>query len=386
MNLEFQYGIDLLLAEHSDWLRGRRVGLVAHAASVDAAGVPSAARLRAAGVNLTALFGPEHGFAGAAIAGEEVGDARHAEWNLPIHSLYGATRKPTPAMLADVDVLLFDLQDLGVRCYTYSATLRNCLEAAAENRKAVIVLDRPIPLAGVVDGPLPEEQFMSFVAAIPTPFCYGLTPGQTAPWLCEKLKLDLDLRIAPFRGTPPPGRWLPPSPAIRSPAHALAYPSIVLFEAFPALDVGRKTEHAFQGLENGIELTPKDWKEICEEVSRQLSVVRCRPATDHTPRTTDTGGVQVEPLAAGLRVRVTALANYRPALLGLALVQAVQQVWGVENLWHQHGARPEWFDQLLGTDRIRLALLAGATPADIAAAWAPGLAAFGAETVRPTPG
>ncbi|MCX7007457.1 MAG: DUF1343 domain-containing protein, partial [Kiritimatiellaeota bacterium] len=98
MSSVFQFGIDVLLAEHLDWLRGRRVGLVAHAASVDATGVSSATPLRAAGMNLTALFGPEHGFAGIAVAGEEVGDARHSEWNIPIHSLYGATRKPPPAM------------------------------------------------------------------------------------------------------------------------------------------------------------------------------------------------------------------------------------------------------------------------------------------------
>ena len=367
MSSGFQFGIDVLLAEHGDWLRGARVGLVAHMASVDAAGVPSAVRLRAAGVNLTALFGPEHGFAGIAGAGEEVGDARHGEWNIPIHSLYGATRKPTPAMLADADVLLFDLQDLGVRCYTYSATLRNVLEAAAEYRKAVIVLDRPVPLAGVVDGPVPEEKFMSFVAAIPTPFCYGLTPGQTALWLREQLKLDLDLRVVAARGVPPPERWLPPSPAIRTPAHALTYPATVLFEAFPALDIGRKTEHAFQGLETGSELSSKDWKEICGEVIGQLSLV-----LGH-------GGITIELLGHGLRLSVVDVKNYRPALVGVALVRAVQQVWGAENLWQKFGARPEWFDQLLGTDRVRLALLAGETPAVIAEDWAQGLADFQAE-------
>jgi uncharacterized protein YbbC (DUF1343 family) len=382
MSLPFQYGVDVLLAEHGDWLRGRRVGLVAHAASVDAAGVPSAERLRAAGVNLTALFGPEHGFAGLAVAGEEVGDARHGAWNIPIHSLYGATRKPTPAMLADVDVLLFDLQDLGVRCYTYSATLRNVLEAAVESHKAVIVLDRPVPLAGVVDGPLPDTQLMSFVAAIPTPFCYGLTPGQTALWLRAKLNLDLELRVAPCRGTPPPERWLPPSPAIRSPAHALAYPATVLFEAFPALDVGRKTEHAFQGLENHTELTSKDWKEICEVVSRQLSVVSGSQTNEHRSLTTDHCGVCVEPLDTGLRIRVTALESYRPALVGVALAQAVQQVWGAENLWQKHGARPEWFVQLLGTDRVRLALLAGAKLAEIGAMWEKDVSEFRREGPR----
>ncbi len=370
MNAHFQFGVDVLLAEHGDWLRGKRVGLVAHAASVDAAGVPSAARLRAAGVNLMALFGPEHGFAGAAGAGEEVGDARHPAWNIPVHSLYGATRKPTPAMLAPLDVLLCDLQDLGVRCYTYSATLRNVLEAAAENHKAVIMLDRPVPLAGVVDGPLPEEPFMSFVAALPAPFCYGLTPGQTALWLRAKLKLDLDLRVVAARGVPPPERWLPPSPAIRSPAHALAYPATVLFEAFPALDVGRKTEHAFQGLENGTELFSKDWKRIGEEVIGQLSVV------------SGNGGIDLAPQGDGLRLCVVEVKNYRPALVGVALVQAVQRVWGAENLWQKFGARPEWFDKLLGTDRVRLALQAGAKLAELVAMWEKDCAAFRRELAR----
>jgi uncharacterized protein YbbC (DUF1343 family) len=296
-------------------------------------------------------------------------------------------------MLVDLDVLLFDLQDLGVRCYTYCATLRNVLEAAAENGKDVIVLDRPIPLAGVVDGPLPEENLTSFVAAIPAPFCYGLTPGQTARWLREKLKLDLDLRVAAFRGTPPASRWIPPSPAIRAPANALTYPALVLFEAFPAFNVGRGTEHAFreiklvvglqagsgsgfvggasgpargtespahkkksfQGLENDEVDFSKGWKILA---AAQLP------------------GVQFELLPHGLRLAVTDLARYRPALTGVALVQAIQQVWGAEKLWQQHGARPEWFDKLMGTDRVRQALLAGAELAEIGAMWEKDVRAF----------
>ena len=355
MKPDFQFGIDTLLAEHADWLRGARVGLVAHAASVDAAGVPTAERLRAAGVQLTALFGPEHGFAGKAGAGEKVGELRHPEWNIPVHSLYGATRKPTPEMLAELDIILFDLQDLGVRCYTYSATLRNVLEAAAENRKSVIVLDRPIPLTGVVDGPLPQPEFMSFVAAIPAPFCYGLTPGQTALWLRGALQLDLDLRVAAFRGKPTATRWIPPSPAIRSPAHALAYPATVLFEAFPAFDVGRKTEHAFQTLEN----PAFDFSRVAEPM-----------ATLALP------GIQLNFSPNSLQLTVTDPAVYRPALTGVALVQAIQQVAGADFLWQGAGARPDWFDKLMGTDRVRRALQAGAAPHEMADSWADGVREF----------
>jgi len=356
---KFQFGIDTLLAKHADWLRAARVGLVAHAASVDAAGVPSAERLRAAGVQLTALFGPEHGFAGQAVAGEEVGDTHHPAWNIPIHSLYGAMRKPTSEMLANLDIILFDLQDLGVRCYTYCATLRNVLAAAAEHGKAIVILDRPIPLAGVVDGPLPQPDFMSFVAAIPAPFCYGLTPGQAARWLCKKLQLDLDLRVAPFHGAPRPECWIPPSPAIRAPLNALAYPATVLFEAFPAFDVGRKTAHAFRGLEN---------HEI--DFAQVLKILAA----------TDLPGVEFELLPHGLRLAVTDLARYRPALSGVALVQAIQQVWGAEKLWQQQGARPGWFDKLMGTDRVRQALQAGAELAEIGAMWEKDVRAFRRET------
>jgi uncharacterized protein YbbC (DUF1343 family) len=261
---------------------------------------------------------------------------------------------------------------------------------------------------------------MSFVAAIPVPFCYGLTPGQTALWLREKLKLDLDLRVVAARGVPPSARWIPPSPAIRSPAHALAYPATVLFEAFPALDIGRQTDRAFlevrqqpggnvgvlewwsngsraselhhsttpslqasfQGLENGTRLSSKDWKRIAEEVSRQLSVVSGPPSTDHEPLTTDLCGVHIAPLEKGLRLRVTNLADYRPALVGVALVRAVQQVWGEDQLWEQNGARQDWFDKLLGTDRVRLALRAGAELAELGAMWDKDCAAFRREVAR----
>ena len=374
----FQLGIDTLLGEHAGWVRGARVGLVAHAASVDATGVPTAERLQAAGVQLAALFGPEHGFASRAGAGEEVGYARHPAWHIPVYSLYGATRQPTPEMLAGLDVLLFDLQDIGVRCYTYGATLRHVLEAAAEQHKAVIVLDRPIPLAGVVDGPRPEEKFMGFVAALPAPFCYGLAPGATALWLRDKLRLHLNLRVAPARGTPPAGRWIPPSPALRSAAGARAYPATVLFEAFPAWDVGRPTAMAFQEIRrqatgHGLQTKPADWENICELARGHLFAAAGLETRD---------SVRLEVLPDGLRLTVTGLAAYRPALTGVALVHAIQQVWGAKSLWEEEGARPEWFDQLMGTDRVRLALQSDATPAAVAAAWAPDLAAFRAEFSR----
>jgi len=182
-----------------DWLKSQRVGLVAHPASRVSDGRHSADFLHEAGVNLTALFGPEHGFFGHGDAGEKVEDAAHADWGIPIFSLYGETRAPTEAMLERVDIVVFDLQTIACRAYTYVSTLRLMMEACATQQKALIVADRPDPLMlSPADGPMLDPDCSSFVGLVPTPFCTGMTLGETAHFLCEELKLkELDLRIAP---------------------------------------------------------------------------------------------------------------------------------------------------------------------------------------------
>lgn len=239
--MSFRPGIETLLEQYPDWLQGRRVGLVAHPASVDSQGVHSVERMRRDGVNLTALFGPEHGFAGRGGAGETMPDGRDPASGLPIRSLYGETRRPTSEMLRDLDVLVFDLHDLGARPYTYVSTLLYALEAAAENGKGVIVTDRSIPLPRVIDGPMLDPAFESFVGAVRTPVAYGMTPGETALFLRDDLGLPLDLRVAPMQGFSrdaawPSRAWIPPSPAIRSWSCAACFPATVFFEAVPAVD------------------------------------------------------------------------------------------------------------------------------------------------------
>ncbi len=162
--IRFQLGIERL-CDRPALLGRRRVGLVAHPASVDTGGVHTALRLRQlCGKRLVTLFGPEHGFYGRGGAGEEIGDTRHAAWQIPIRSLYGDHRKPTAEMLADLDAVVFDLQDIAVRCYTFVTTLRYVMEACAEQGKRLMVCDRPVPLPNVVDGPLPVAGLDSFVA------------------------------------------------------------------------------------------------------------------------------------------------------------------------------------------------------------------------------
>jgi len=156
-------------------------------------------------------------------------------------------------MLDNLDAIVLDLQDLGARCYTFVSTLRYVLEAAASARKQVIVADRPIPLPRVVDGPMLDERFSSFVGCVRAPLHYGMTPGETAAWLKHALALDLDLKVAPMKNYCRQSRrgpdwppWIPPSPGIRSWETGYCYLATVFGEALPAINIGRNSNLAFQ--------------------------------------------------------------------------------------------------------------------------------------------
>ncbi|MDD4734855.1 MAG: DUF1343 domain-containing protein [Kiritimatiellae bacterium] len=370
---KFMQGLDVLLERHLDWLAGRRVGLVAHPASVDAQGVHAALRLRACPeVRLSCLFGPEHGFSGLAAAGIPVGDAAHADWDIPVFSLYGTTRKPTPEMLHELDVLVFDLQDLPVRCYTYSSSLRLMLEAASECGKTVVVADRSAPLAGILDGPMLESELESFVGLIPTPYCYGLSTGELARLLADHFRLDLDLKIA-FRSGLPAGidaPWIPPSPGIKTRQTALTYPVTVCCEALPALDYGRGHPFVFQ-------VMAAPWLDG-EALARHV-VRLALPALHAVPiRYTATEGLYKGCPVQGIRLEVEELKNYRPAYTLMHLLRLLTDLCGEDQIWHAEGSRPAFFDQLLGSRRPREALLAGKSPDRIAAEWETPLRSFDA--------
>ena len=200
---------------------------------------------------LKALFSAEHGFFGTCAAGEKTDSAWHPFWNLPIHSLYGEHRKPTPEMLEGIGRMVIDLCDIGVRCYTYLATLKNTLEACAEANIPVTVLDRQVPMGNVMDGPMRRPEFSSFVAPINVPLCHGMTPGECAVWIKEAEGLDLDLDVVKLDGWnhhmhDPWPNFVPPSPAIRNWDSAVAYPMTVFTEAYPAVDCDRDGPLAFR--------------------------------------------------------------------------------------------------------------------------------------------
>lgn len=376
MSASLQYGIDALVEDHGDWLEGRRIGLVAHPASVGAKGALSAELIRAQNdTRLACLFGPEHGVAGKAGAGEAVADAEHPDWRIPVHSLYGDTRRPTAEMLEGIDTIVFDLQDLSCRPYTYVSTLRYVLEAAAEFGKSVVVADRPTPLANVVDGPVLDPRFESFVGCVRAPLVYGMTPGEMAIWIQRDLKLDVDLNVAEMKGyhraaARPAGwpPWIPPSPAVKSWECGLCFPVTVLFEALPGLDHGRGTAMAFQ-------VFGAPWLDgpaAADTLTRlALPGVRFR-AEAYKAAVGAHKGKDVR----GVRIEVTDASAFKPVLTGLTIIEIVQDLHGPAWLWSQHGTRPEFFDQLLGTDRARLALFEGLTAPETAGSWDDDLRTF----------
>ncbi|MFH1970748.1 MAG: DUF1343 domain-containing protein [Verrucomicrobiota bacterium] len=386
--MHFIPGIDILLTRHWHWLEGKRIGLVSHLAAVDAHGMTSAERLwrgrapaRGRALNLCALFGPEHGFFGLGDAGQKLWHRRHPDWGLPVYSLYGSARRPTPAMFKNLDVLVVDLQDLGARCYTYVTTLRYVLEQAAAMGKEVVVADRPIPLPRIVDGPMLDPAFESFVAGVRAPMHYGMTPGEMALWLKADLGLDVSLRIARMQGYAratargadwPP--WIPPSPGIRAWETGQCYLATVFSEALPVINIGRASNLAFQAF-------AAPWLKsapVCERLNaRRLPGVSFY-AHPYSPGRTSRRDTSAQPgtVFDGVRLAVTNPNIFHPVYTGVSILACLQELYGRRKVWKHAGAREDFFDKLYGTDAVRRALQDGATPEQIRRTWLKPLGVF----------
>ena len=372
-------GIDVLRERRFDALRGKRIGLLSHQAALTADGSTSAQLLRRAlGGRLAALYGPEHGFFGQAGAGEHTYTRPHPDWGIPVYSLYGECRKPAPEMLSGVDAVVCDLQDLGVRCYTYLATLRNMLEACAAADVEVIVADRPIPLPFAVDGPMTEPRFESFVAPCPVPLVYGMTPAESARWMKGALGLKIRLSTVPMAawrradaawdGSRP--AFMPPSPGIKTWESAMTYAATVFSEALPGIDCGRGTNLAFRVL-------GAPWlraEPFCDLLARK------RPAgvTFHPCRYVAGAGSCAGRELDGVRLTVTDPARFRPAEVSLTLLRAFGEAYGTARVWRHKGVRPAWLDKLYGTGRVRAFLKTDAPLEPLFSEWASGRRAFAA--------
>lgn len=363
-------GMDILLEQHPELLQRRRIGLLSHQAALVATGATSAQALRKkVGGSLKALFGPEHGFMGQALAGEETFSAIHPEWNIPVHSLYGAMRAPSPEMLQGLDLVICDLQDLGVRCYTYLATMANMLQACRKAGVAMIVTDRPIPLPSIVDGAMPHSSCMSFVAPCNLPMVYGMTPAETALWLSQESAESEMLRVIPMQvwgrscsvtgGNQ--GDFMPPSPALQSRESTLAYPTAVFSEALPGIDCGRGTNLAFR-------VIGAPWLEA-EKFCRHLARFKVKGAAFHPYRYTAAAQPLTGQDLGAVRISVTDPALFHPVECSLLLLRELAVCYGEERVWQHQGVRPDWFDKLYGDPQVRTQLIEGAPLKRIYKGW-----------------
>ncbi|MDQ7053489.1 MAG: DUF1343 domain-containing protein [candidate division KSB1 bacterium] len=202
-------GIDVLIERHFDLLQGRQVGLITNPTGVTADLRSTIDVLKnAPGVRLVALFGPEHGVRGNIMAGKRVASYVDKKTGLPVYSLYGRVRKPTSEMLKNIDMLVYDIQDIGNRTYTYIYTMALAMQAAAEKGIPFVVLDRPNPLGGeLIEGPVLEENFKSFIGLYPIPYIYGMTVGELARFINNEFGIHCDLSVVPMRGYRRDMRW-----------------------------------------------------------------------------------------------------------------------------------------------------------------------------------
>ncbi len=377
-NNNTRLGLEVFLARQTAPTAGRRVGLVTNVTGVDRDLISTVQRLHAhPAVTLGALFGPEHGLHGAAQDAVEVGAYTDARTGLPVYSLYGAHYKPTPAMLDGLDVLIFDMQDAGVRFYTYLSTLAHVMQAAAAHGLPVIVLDRPAPLNGVVvEGPVLEPAHASFVGMYPIPIRYGMTIGELAKLFNSAFDINCDLTVAPLEGWTR-AMWydqtglpfVPPSPNLPTLDAMTVYPGTCLFEG-TNLSEGRGTTHPF-------EYIGAPWIEaetLAEALNaRALPGLRFRPVY-FTPSFSKHAGVT----CGGVQLHVRNRDRFRPVETALHMLAVIKAMYPHDFAWGGapvHDGRYS-IDRLSGSTRVRAHLDAGAPVPELVASWAAELAAF----------
>jgi uncharacterized protein YbbC (DUF1343 family) len=350
---EVALGVEVLLRDSLQVLQGKRVGLITNHTGRDRVGTSSVDLLnRAPGVRLTALFGPEHGIRGVAADGVTIASTVDSATGVPIYSLYGDTKVPTAEMLRDVDVLVYDIQDVGARVYTFVWTMALAAEAAGKAGKKFVVLDRPNPIRGDrIEGGVLRPEFRSFVGQYPVALRYGLTAGELLRYLVGTGQVRADITVVPMQGwrqsmwweeTGIP--WVNPSPNMRSVDAALLYTGIVFFEATNVSE-GRGTEKPFQ-------LVGASWLTDAGAIARELTT-KGLPGVrfDSTSRTIASGakfGGQTIPM---IEITVTDRNAVRPAELGAFMLRAIYRRHPREFAWREQG-----IERLSGSRALRQAV------------------------------
>jgi uncharacterized protein YbbC (DUF1343 family) len=327
------------------------------------------------GINLVALFAPEHGIRGNVDAGANVAGGIDPKTKLPVYTLYGPQgHKPSKVALSKVDVLIFDIQDVGSRAYTYIWHMAECMSAAAESGKAIIVLDNPNPLgANVVDGPVTEKQYLSFIGLYPIPRVYGMTMGELARYLNREEKINCRLYVVPMlnykRGMSweqTGMEWVPTSPHIPSPESACCFAATGTIGEVGAFNIGIGYTLPFQTV-----AAPWINAEYSAAKLNSLGLpgVRFRPVF-YTPKYAAYTGKSIQ----GVQIHVTDPAKFKPTTTEVAILCHMRKFYSKYWKWKPENAKK--FDKAMGTSSVRWMILQGKNYQQISQTWQPKINEF----------
>jgi uncharacterized protein YbbC (DUF1343 family) len=373
-------GVEVLLRDSLSLLRGKRVGLITNHSGRDRAGTSTIDLLfKAPGVKLTALYGPEHGIRGTEKAGDKIANSVDSATGVKVWSLYGETRVPTAEMLRDIDVLVYDIQDVGARVYTFEWTMALAAEAAGKAGKSFLVLDRPNPIRNDrIDGGVLDPAFRSFVGQYPVAARYGMTPGELMRYLVGTKQVQVALQVVPMCGYRASAwfdelrlPWVNPSPNLRTVDAALLYPGTVYFEGTNANE-GRGTDAPFTQ-------AGAPWLTDAQVVADALNARKLPGvAFDAAWRSVEAGYKHGGTTIPMVRVRVTDRERVLPVEVG---------AWMLREMYVRHRKEWQWregsIDRLSGSDRMRKAVqTSDAAVAALLSEWRAGSVEF-AKAVAP---
>jgi uncharacterized protein YbbC (DUF1343 family) len=374
-------GISVLIKQQMNLIAGKRVGLITNPTGITSTLVSTAdAIAKIKSVKLTALYGPEHGIRGDIFAGDNVETYTDKKTGVPVYSLYGKTKKPTDEMVANLDSLIFDIQDIGSRYYTYIYTMAYAMEAAKEKGIPFIVLDRPNPINGMlVEGPILDPQFSSFIGLYPIPIVHGLTVGELAQLFNQEFKINCNLQIVPLQGwkrdmtfadTKLP--WVSTSPHIPQSSTAWHYATTGFIGELHTICIG-------VGYTLPFEIIGASWingERLAIELNRQkLPGVRFRPVTFRPYYY-----IFKDQVCHGVQVHITKLKEFSPVATGLHILATIYKMYPGQTIFpadlDNSGSRLKMFYQAMGSDAVPKMLEQGKSAEEIIDCWQVELAQF----------
>ncbi|MBL7093122.1 DUF1343 domain-containing protein [candidate division KSB1 bacterium] len=372
---KIKLGIDVLLEKHIDVLKGKNVGLITNHTGVNCQLKPTIDVLNdEPDINLVAIFGPEHGARGDVAAGEHVSTYTDKRTGIKVYSLYGKTRKPTTKMLGNIDVLIYDIQDIGSRAYTYIYTMAYAMEAAKEAGIKFIVLDRPNPMGGnKIGGNVLDPKFSSFIGLYPIPYIYGMTVGELALLFNKEFKINCDLKIIQMQGWKRDMQWsetglmwIPTSPHLPHSETAFFVATTGCIGELGTVSIG-------VGYTSPFELIGTPWidgeKLALELNAKELDGVYFRP-TSFKPYYAKF----INELCSGIQIHILDFDKYEPATTQVHILTAIKKQYPKKNIFDKK--RISMFDKAFGTDEVRKRVIRGDSAESILRDWGKQLEKF----------